>query len=225
MDKKYVSTKTAKKILGVHLQTLYNWEKKGLIETMRTPGGHRLYNIEKYMKEHNNNKTKSNTKINRDSDKDSDEDNDTDKDEITKHKNHNKKEKRLKICYVRVSTLGQKGDLERQKEYMRKRYPKHEIIEDIGSGINLNRRGLRRIIKYGIEGRVEELVIAYKDRLTRFGYELIEDIIKEYSDGKIIIDDKKNNKKDAKEELIEDVLQIMNVYTAKMNGLRKYKKI
>ena len=62
----------------------------------------------------------------------------------------------------------------------------------------------------------------HKDRLVRFGYELIEDLIKEYSGGKIIII---NKKKDItpEEEMVMDVLQIMNVFTAKMNGLRKYK--
>ncbi len=65
--------------------------------------------------------------------------------------------------------------------------------------------------------KIEEIVVAYKDRLTRFGFELIEDLIKEYSGGKIIILHK--NK-----ELVKDMLQIMNIFTAKMNGLRKYKE-
>ncbi len=68
-------------------------------------------------------------------------------------------------------------------------------------------------------------MVAYKDRLTRFGYELIEDLIKDYSNGNIIIEDSKEIKKEPKEELVEeDVLQILNVYTSKMNGLRKYSK-
>ena len=66
--------------------------------------------------------------------------------------------------------------------------------------------------------------MAHKDRLARFGYELIEDLIKKYSNGKIIITEKKENLL-PEEELAQDVLQIMNVYVAKMNGLRKYKKI
>ena len=106
---------------------------------------------------------------------------------------------------------------------MLKKYPKYEIIEDIGSGINFNRNGLRKIIKLAIEGKINKLVVAYKDRLTRFGYELIEDIIREYSKGEIIIENEKEEK-EPKEELVEDVLQILNVYTAKMNGLRKYNK-
>ena len=66
-------------------------------------------------------------------------------------------------------------------------------------------------------------MIAYKDRLSRFGFDLIEDLIHEYSGGKIIIMEEKDDM-EPEEELVRDVLQIMNVFTAKMNGLRKYRK-
>jgi len=143
---------------------------------------------------------------------------------IIKKNNKIKNNNKLNICYIRVSTLSQKNYLERQIKYMTKKYPTYEVIEDIGSGINFNRKGLRKIIKLAISGKINKLVIAYKDRLTRFGYELIEDLIKDYSNGHIIIEDSKEIKKEPKEELVEDVLQILNVYTAKMNGLRKYLK-
>jgi predicted site-specific integrase-resolvase len=93
--------------------------------------------------------------------------------------------KQKRICYVRVSTVNQRDDLMRQIEYMKKRYPNYEIIKDIGSGINFNRPGLNKIIEWAIEGRIKKIVVVYKDRLTRYGYELIEKIIKKYSGGKI----------------------------------------
>lgn len=124
---------------------------------------------------------------------------------------------------MRVSSLGQKNDLERQKRMVNKEYPNHIMIEDIGSGMNLNKRGIRKIIKLAIEGRINELVVAYKDRLTRIGFELIDDLIKDYSNGKIIIINKKDNL-EPEEELAYDVLQMMNIFVAKMNGLRKYRK-
>jgi excisionase family DNA binding protein len=197
---KYVGGKEASELLGVHERTLYQWDKKGQIETIRTPGGKRLYNVERFIQEKQ--------LINEDK-------------ELTEKisKTNNK----LKITYCRVSSIGQKGDLERQKEELSSHYPNHLMITDIGSGLNLNKRGIRKIIKLAIEGRVEELVISYKDRLARFGYELIEDLIKEYSKGKIIILNNKNNKL-PEEELAYDVLQIMNVFVSKMNGLRRYKK-
>jgi len=137
---------------------------------------------------------------------------------VLKVENVNKKN----ICYCRVSSVKQKEDLNRQIKYMEEKYPNHEIIKDIGSGINMNRIGLNKIIDLGIKGEINELVIAYKDRLTRFGYEMIERIIKEYSNGKIIIVNK-NEEETPTEELTKDILSIMNVYVAKVNGLRKYK--
>ncbi len=112
----------------------------------------------------------------------------------------------------------------RQKEIMVKKFPKYILIEDIGSGLNLNKRGIRKIIDYAIEGKINKLIIAHKDKLISFGYDLIEDLIKKYSNGKIIILDKNIKKRKPEEELAFDVLQLMNVYVAKMNGLRRYKK-
>jgi predicted site-specific integrase-resolvase len=196
----YIGGKKASELLGVHPRTLYLWDKKGSIETIRTPGGKRLYNVKKFL---DKNIPKEEVIINDES------------------KNDLKNDK-LNICYVRVSTYGQKDDLERQKELMKSKYKDYEMIEDIGSGLNLNKRGIRKIIDLAIEGKINKLVIAHKDRLVRFGYELIEDLIKKYSNGKIIIVNKKEVK-EPKEELVEDVLQIMNIFVAKINGMRKYK--
>ena len=205
---KFVGGKKASEIIGVHQRTLYLWEKKGLIETIRTTGGKRLYNIEKYLKEKicdDDNKIKNTILCDNLEDLD-------------------KKKGKLNICYVRVSLNNQKDDLERQKNLMVKLYPKHLIIEDIGSGLNLNKRGIKKIINLAIEGKVNELVVAYKDRLTRFGFELIEELIEKYSKGKIIIINQKNVI-EPEEELVKDVMSILNVYVAKMNGLRKYNKL
>jgi len=196
---KYSGGKEASEKLGVHQRTLMSWDKKGLIKVIRTPGNKRLYDVEGFLKEH---KLNIEEKIN-----------------IIEDTND-----KLNICYVRVSTNGQKDDLKRQKEMMKELYNDYMIIEDIGSGLNLNKKGLRKIIDLAIEGRVNKLVIAHKDILVRFGYELIEDLIKKYSNGDIIIVNKKEEVKKPEEELIYDVLQIMNVYVAKMNGLRRYKK-
>lgn len=138
-----------------------------------------------------------------------------------KERKINNKE-RERIIYCRVSSSKQKEDLNRQIKSMKEKYPNNEIITDIGSGLNFNRKGLQKIIEKAINGEIEELVIAYKDRLCRFGYDLIEMLIKKYSDGKITILNKEEEKTPT-EELTEDVVAIMNVYVAKVNGLRKYK--
>jgi predicted site-specific integrase-resolvase len=135
----------------------------------------------------------------------------------------NKIKNKDKYIYARVSSLGQKQDLERQKKLLESKYPNHTLITDIGSGMNMNRVGLRKIIDKSIEGKVNEVVVVHKDRLCRFGYELVEDLIRKYSNGKIIVLESKKDK-EPKEELVEDVLQIMNIFVAKMNGMRKYEK-
>lgn len=136
-------------------------------------------------------------------------------------KNINKTNK-VKICYCRVSSNKQKEDLNRQVEFMKSKFPTHIIIKDIGSGLNYKRKGLEEIMEKAINGEIEELVISYKDRLTRFGYEMIEWLIEKYSNGKIIIVNK-SEEETPTEELTKDILSIMNVYVAKINGLRKYK--
>lgn len=203
MSELYVSGKKASQILGVHQRTLYNWEEKKIIDTVRTPGGKRMYNVEKYLQtlEHNKSNVK---KVNIP--------------EI------NKKINGRYILYARVSSNGQKNDLERQINLLQQKYPKYELIKDIGSGMNLNRKGLLKIIDLAIDGKLKELVIVHKDRLCRFGYKLIDRLIKKYSNGTIVVIEEKLSK-EPKEELVDDVLQIMNIFVAKVNGMRKYKKI
>jgi putative resolvase len=208
----YLSGSKASKALGVHQRTLHSWDEKKLIETIRTPGGKRLYNVRKYLQNREKNEDVKKKIIN-------DNINEIINEDINEDINENVKKK---IIYARVSSVGQKQDLEKQILSLQTDYPNYELIKDIGSGVNLNRKGLRKIIDYAIRGEIEEVIVMHKDRLCRFGYELIEDLIKKYSNGRIIIV-KKKEVKEPKEELVEDVLQIMNIFVAKMNGMRKYK--
>ena len=188
MDKtRYITPKKACSILGVHYKTLYNWEENKTIDAIRTPGGKRLYNVDKFIKENSN--------IN-----------------IDERKN---------ICYCRVSSYGQKNDLQRQIEYMKNKYPEYIIIKDIGSGLNFKRKGLQKIVDMAINGEINKLVIAYKDRLCRFGFEMIEHIINKYSNGEIIILNQINLSPN--EELTRDLVSIINIFSSRINGLRKYK--
>ena len=160
---KFMRSKEASKILGIHPRTLYLWEEKGIIETIRSnlKNGKRFYNVEKYLK----NQGLSCHKI-------------INETEIKCSKIGDlEKEEKIKICYAKVSSVGQKEDLERQKKTLKEKYPKYHLIEDIGSWINLTKKGLLKIIELGINGKIEEFVIAHKNRLARFGYDLIEFII------------------------------------------------
>ena len=162
----FVSGKKASEILGVHQRTLYQWEEKKQIETIRTPGGKRMYNVKKYLETKNENGKP--VKVNNS--------------EINKLIENNGK-----YLYARVSSLDQKEDLVRQEKLLKEKYPNYKLISDIGSGMNLNRKGLRTLIDKSIKGEVKEVIIVHKDRLCRYGYELIENIIEKYSNGKIII--------------------------------------
>jgi predicted site-specific integrase-resolvase len=108
-------------------------------------------------------------------------------------KSNNIKYEKLKICYCRVSSHDQKSDLVRQIDYLKRTYPNHIIIKDIGSGINFKRKGFLKILELAIENKIEELVLTYNDRLCRIGYDLIEHILRKYSDTKIIIENNRGS--------------------------------
>ena len=107
----YVRRKEVLEVLKVHFQTLYRMEEKGLIDVKRTNGGHRLYNLEKYLRENNM---------------------------------VDEEENKINICYCRVSSKKQEKDLKRRIDLMKKKYPEHIIIKDIGSGLNMNRKELKK---------------------------------------------------------------------------------
>ena len=203
--KRYVGNKEACEIIGIHYKSLYNWDKSGKIEVIRTPGNKRLYNIEKFI---NDNKKKDTLEI---------------KFNINTDENIKTTSRQIRrnICYCRVSTNGQKNDLERQIQHMKENFPNYEIIKDIGSGLNFKRKGLLKIIDLILKNEVQTIVVAYKDRLCRFGYELIEYILKEHSKGEIVILNKIETSPE--EEMTKDLVTIINVFSARINGLRKYK--
>ena len=128
------------------------------------------------------------------------------------------------IGYCRVSSNKQKEDLERQIEsvkiYMTAKGYSFEIITDIGSGINYTKKGLNQLIGKIIDGEVEKIVILYKDRLVRFGFELIELLSGKYGTVIEIID---NTDKTEEQELVEDMIQIVTVFSARLNGKRANK--
>ena len=126
----------------------------------------------------------------------------------------------VSICYCRVSSYKQKDDLNRQVEFMRANYPKAEIIKDIGSGLNYKRKGLKSLLGRAMQGDKLEIVVAHKDRLARFGFELIEWIIQQ-NGGKIVV--LKRTNLSTEQELTTDLLSILHAFSCRMHGLRNYK--
>ena len=141
--------------------------------------------------------------------------------EITqkKKKNINK----INIGYVRVSSKKQSDDLERQynlmENYLISKGESFKIIKSIGSGINYNNQSLSELLDLVISGKVNKVFIMYKDRLIRFGFDLLENLFKRYDVDIEIINHQNNT---MEEELVTDLIQIMTVFSAKLNGKRKY---
>ena len=135
-----------------------------------------------------------------------------------------KPKNRITIGYCRVSSQKQKDDLERQIEnvrtYLIAKGQPFEIISDIGSGINYKKKGLQELIKRISQNQVEKVVVLYKDRLLRFGFELIEYIASLYNCEIEIID---NTEKSEHQELVEDLVQIITIFSCKLQGKRANK--
>lgn len=191
---KYYTINKFSKILGVTPQTLRNWDKSGKLKPHHTSENGYRYYSEEQIQKVISEKTK----------------------------------QKLVIGYCRVSSKKQKDDLERQIEnvrmYLLAQGKPFEIISDIGSGINYKKKGLLELLQRINDNQVEKIVILYKDRLLRFGFELVESIAFMH-DCKIEIID--NEPKPEQQELVEDLVQIITVFSCKLQGKRanKAKKI
>ncbi|MBQ9448857.1 MAG: IS607 family transposase [Acholeplasmatales bacterium] len=189
---KYYSAKTVTQILGVTAQTLRNWDREGKLKPSYVKSnGYRYYSEDLILSYTQEKKTKKNLNI---------------------------------IGYARVSSKEQSDDLERQvnnlKTYLDTKNQNYEIITDIGSGINYKKPGLRKLIEKINKKEVDVIVILYKDRLLRFGFELVE-YFAELNNVKIEVLDKIDKNQD--QELVEDLVQIVTVFSSKLQGKRKKK--
>ena len=188
---KYYSINKFSKILGVSAQTLRNGDKKGKLHPHHTSSnGYRYYSHEQLNQVMN-------VKPNLD---------------------------RIVIGYCRVSSNKQRDDLERQIEnmklYLTAQGKPFEIISDIGSGINYKKKGLKELMKRISQNKVDKVVVFYKDRLLRFGFELVEYIASLYDCDIEIID---HTEKTEQQELVEDLVQIITVFSCKLQGKRANK--
>lgn len=132
------------------------------------------------------------------------------------------KSEKIKVIYIRVSSNKQKDDLERQKTFASEQFPSHQIISDVGSGLNFKRRGLRKLLKMVLSNSIEEIIITSKDRLCRFGYDLIEWLCLENNTTILVLDKDTGAKMSKESEFVRDVLSIIQIYTCKWNGQRRY---
>ena len=125
------------------------------------------------------------------------------------------------IGYARVSSNTQKDDLERQVKYLQE-YGVHEVITDIGSGLNENRKGFLKLLDKILHNEVDKVVILYEDRLTRFGFDTLKRVFEEHGTSIEVI-----NQTDAKppqQELLDDLITIISHFSGKLYGMRSHKQ-
>jgi putative resolvase len=181
----------AAKALGVSASTLRRWERYGKLKPARTVGGQRRYNLA----------------------------------ELQPTRFSVTPETRKSIAYARVSSHDQKTDLERQKQvlelYCASRGWTFEVIADLGSGMNYQKKGLKKLLDDVLADKVGRLVLTHKDRLLRFGAELVFAICQAKNVEVVII----NHGEDTsfEQELAGDVLEIITVFSAKLYGSRSHK--
>ena len=187
-----VSISKAANILGVSISTIRRWESEGKIACEnRADGGHRRYDISKLKPN-----------------------------EFRQTNDHHKT-----IGYARVSSRDQTKDLERQKEllelYCAKQGWIFEIISDLGSGMNYYKKGLKQLLNEILAGNIHRLVVTHKDRLLRFGAELIFSICAAKEVEVVILNKGEDGR--FEEELAKDVLEIITVFSARLYGSRSRK--
>lgn len=188
---KYVSITSAATALGVSASTLRRWESSGKITPDRTKGGQRRYDLAKLIPE----------------------------------RYHCSPEVRKTVAYARVSSHDQKDDLARQMQvlelYCASQGWTFDVVADLGSGMNYRKKGLKQLLDGIIEGKVGRLVLTHKDRLLRFGAELVFAICQAKEVEVVII----NKGEDAsfEEDLANDVLEIITVFSARLYGSRSHK--
>ena len=190
------SIKQAANQLGVSVSTLRRWDETGVLVAQRTPKGHRRYDLSK----------------------------------INPNLTRNKVEQQRKtIAYARVSSHEQTPDLQRQIEmlelYCSAQGWSFEVISDLGSGMNYHKKGLKRLLDDILDNKIDRLVLTHKDRLLRFGAELVFALCEARQVEVVIINQGENLS--FEEELAQDVLEIITVFSARLYGSpsKKNKKL
>lgn len=180
----YVKGAVYQRLYKVSTHSLREWADTGKVDSVRTPGGIRLYKLPDA--------------------------------EHTPLANHDSK---ACISYIRVSSPKQRDDLERKRAYMHSRCPGNEIVADVGSGINFKRKGLLAILDRANKGTVSEVVVASRDRLCRFAFELIEHVLKQKGVKLTVLESADGT---PEQELSDDLLSIVQIFCCRRHGRRRY---
>jgi excisionase family DNA binding protein len=193
-DDQLLKPEEAAKLLKVAKGTLVSWDNQGLVNSVRTKGGHRRYRRSDLF-----NRISAPTIS-------------------SEASNSNAKRK---FAYCRVSSPKQNQDLEHQIEFFRTHYPHHEIVRDVGSSLFYKRKGLQTLLDLAIRGGVEELVVTHRDQLCRFNFDFIQGLVQQYSNGKVVVLHQREISTD--KELADDLVSIVTLFSTHLSGLRSKK--
>lgn len=196
MEKLYTISEFAV-LINKKVKTLQKWDRDGVLTAYRTPTNRRYYTHTQYLEYigHSSNKTEENKKIN--------------------------------VIYARVSTRNQKDDLINQIHYLENVCLKNgiqvsNIYSDFGSGLNYKRKNWSRLIEDCFEGKIDTIIVSHKDRFIRFGFDWIVEILERYYSVKVEVVE--NIATTPEQEMINDLISIIHVFSCRVYGLRKYKK-
>jgi excisionase family DNA binding protein len=188
----HLSIGQAASLLGVSVSTLRRWEAEGFfLPSYRTAGNHRRYQLEKVESLFGPSVPT---------------------------------QSKCAFAYARVSSYDQSSDLETQKQklasYCQNNFERYELISDLGSGLNYKKPGLKKLLQGIFRREISHLVINHKDRLLRFGSEIIFTLCQHYGVQVIILE--KAEPLSFEHELATDVIELMTVFSSKLYGRRSH---
>ena len=182
------------KLAGVSVKTLQRWDREGQLKpAARTPGNRRLYTQE----------------------------------QLNQLLNRKPKQVRVAVAYVRVSSQAQKPDLANQKTALEqfciaKGQTVDEWISEIGGGLNFKRPKFTELVDRILRGEISVLVIAHKDRLARFGYELLVHLCETHDCQIVVLNTESLS---PEQEMVQDLMTITHCFSARLYGSRNYRKV
>ena len=179
------------KLIGRTTGTLQRWDRKGILKAKRTPTNRRYYTYEDYLQV-----------------------------------SGRQPKERLTATYCRVSSAGQKGDFESQRQAVEQFCIASGRsvalrLEDIGSGLNYERKRFVELMERVEAGEIKEIVVAHKDRLVRFGFEWFEAFCRRHGAEIVVMNSESLS---PEEEMVKDLLSIVHCFSSRLYGLRRYRK-
>ncbi|WXR63090.1 IS607 family transposase [Peptostreptococcaceae bacterium AGR-M142] len=179
-------------LLNVSVKTLQRWDRQNILKAKRTPTNRRYYTYDQYLD----------------------------------YKGVKEQIERKKVIYTRVSTNNQKDDLENQIDFLRnfvnaKGIILDEVIKDIGSGLNYNRKKWNKLLDECMENKIDTIYVTHKDRFIRFGFSWFERFLGKFNTKIVVVN---NETLSPQEELVQDIISVLDVFSCRIYGLRKYKK-